>query len=208
MRRKVPGALQNLSPLTQTFTQADPWPSLIAIMLGRLRMSLGDCERAYVDLSKQIITPKRNKADPRRLFEFLRARGKFNHHALEQCVKYAMMNGGMDEDTLLHEFDEETNRPCKVFVCATRAASSAPTVMRSYEPENSNDTLLGVCKVWEAARATCAVSTFFDPVAIGPYKEAFVSGALRRNNPIREANKESLNMWPGKERVIVSIGMY
>ena len=37
-------------------------------------------------------------------------------------------------------------------------------------------------------------------------RQIFVDGALRRNNPIREANKESRDIWPGEERLIVSIG--
>lgn len=79
-------------------------------------------------------------------------------------------------------------------------------MIRSYESENLHDPLLEVCKIWEAARATSAASTFFEPVEIGPYKELFVDGALRRNNPIREADKESRDLWPGAERLIISIG--
>ena len=83
--------------------------------------------------------------------------------------------------------------------------------------------MLEICKIWEAARATSAASTFFEPIEIGPHREVcvnlshkkqylirrhqtFVDGALRRNNPIREANKESRDIWPGEERLIISIG--
>ena len=92
------------------------------------------------------------------------------------------------------------------FVCATRGENTAPAVLRSYEPENIHDPLIEICKIWEAARATSAASTFFEPISIGPHGETFVDGALRRNNPIREANKESRDLWPGEERLIISIG--
>ena len=92
------------------------------------------------------------------------------------------------------------------FVCATRGENTAPAVLRSYEPENANDPLLEICRIWEAARATSAASTFFEPIQIGPHGETFVDGALRRNNPIREANKESRDLWPGEDRIIISIG--
>lgn len=61
-----------------------------------------------------------------------------------------------------------------------------------------------MCKIWEAARATSAASTFFDPVQIG--STCFVDGGVRNNNPINLAYREASNLWPHDEICILSIG--
>lgn len=66
-------------------------------------------------------------------------------------------------------------------------------------------------KVWEAARATSATTTFFDEVRIGPHKRVFLDGATGANNPVRELWLEAQNVWkspPLQEQIqcIVSIG--
>jgi predicted acylesterase/phospholipase RssA len=80
------------------------------------------------------------------------------------------------------------------------------TVFRSYVNEEMHDEMQRYCRIWEAARATSAASTFFDSIAIGPNQETFVDGALGYNNPIRLLDRESKDLWPGSERVFVSIG--
>jgi predicted acylesterase/phospholipase RssA len=50
-----------------------------------------------------------------------------------------------------------------------------------------------VARIWEAARATSAASSFFDPIAIA--KEGFVDGATGANNPIEQIWSEALDVW-------------
>jgi predicted acylesterase/phospholipase RssA len=66
-------------------------------------------------------------------------------------------------------------------------------------------------KIWEAARATSAASTFFDPIKIGRYGEEFVDGAIGANNPVRELWTEAQDLWPkgslaDRIKCFVSIG--
>jgi hypothetical protein len=72
-------------------------------MLGRLRMRLDDCEDAYLELSKQIFTPKRHRAN---LFgqskDFLQADGKFDGAVLAAAIKRCISKV-MDEDALLKD---------------------------------------------------------------------------------------------------------
>ena len=63
-----------------------------------------------------------------------------------------------------------------------------------------------MCKVWEAARATSAASTFFEPITIGRFGQKFVDGGLKHNNPIEMADLESRALWPDDDRIIISIG--
>ncbi len=174
---------------------------IIAIMLGRLHMTLQECEKAYVQLSETIFTPVQNAADPRRMYKFLRADGRFSEDPLEDCIKATIRSKGLSDDALLRDEDHDT---CKVFVCATRAGNSTPAVLRSYDSDRNNH-LYDICQIWEAARATSAASTFFRPIEIG--NQQYVDGAIKgRNNPIISANLESRDIWPDEDRLLISIG--
>ena len=107
------------------------------------------------------------------------------------------------------------------FVCAVRE-NGTPTQIRSYHNPEEYDDLLEECQIWQAARATSAASTFFDPIIIGRYEQKFIDGALMYNNPIELANAESESekprplvnlaltphsgIWPDADRMIISLG--
>lgn len=65
-------------------------------------------------------------------------------------------------------------------------------------------------KIWEACRATSAATSFFDHIAIGPYGEEFVDGALGNNNPVSQLWSQAQDVWgePLENRLacLVSIG--
>ena len=84
-------------------------------------------------------------------------------------------------------------------------ADNSPTLLRSYENPEVFGNIPGV-KIWEAARATSAASTFFDPIEIGDYGEMFADGALHHNNPIHLVYQEAKELWPEDGYLLVSIG--
>lgn len=68
--------------------------------------------------------------------------------------------------------------------------------------------------MWEAARATSAATTFFEPLVLNS-GESFVDGAIGANNPIFELWNEAKDVWtsrtPGAPlsdsiRCVISIG--
>ena len=62
-------------------------------------------------------------------------------------------------------------------------------------------------KIWEAARATSAATTFFDPITTGKYGQEFIDGGAEQNNPIQEAHDEVLSNWQNRDiQCIVSVG--
>lgn len=69
------------------------------------------------------------------------------------------------------------------------------TILRSYTNLRRPDSSFGNIKIWEAVRATSAASTFFDPIALGPFWEYFVDGATGANNPVRELWTEASDVW-------------
>lgn len=87
-------------------------------MLGRLRMSLQECKRAYLELSSTIFLPKRASWDfGRRTVDFLQANGRFDSEVLETAIKAVIedhsvgMVAGSASDTILLDISES---PCKV----------------------------------------------------------------------------------------------
>lgn len=56
-------------------------------MLGKLRMTIEECEEQYLEMGKEIFEPKRAKWDGRRLVDFAKANEKFDSGILERCIK-------------------------------------------------------------------------------------------------------------------------
>lgn len=96
------------------------------------------------------------------------------------------------------------------FVCAT-SQETADTVHFTTYPSRGPTHMLERTRIWEAARATSAASSFFDSIKIGPFDEEFVDGATGANNPIQELWNEAKNVWSDepletKIQCLVSIG--
>lgn len=78
---------------------------IIAIMLGRLRMTVGECIEAYTALSDKVFEKK-----GRRFKINGKLQGRFNATELEDAVKQILRSHGLSEDALLKDVDA----PCKV----------------------------------------------------------------------------------------------
>jgi patatin-like phospholipase/acyl hydrolase len=72
---------------------------LIALMLGRMRLSVDDCIAAYTDLSPKIFT----KLHHRVKLSNGESQGRFDHEALEQGIRALLKKYGFEEDALLKE---------------------------------------------------------------------------------------------------------
>ncbi|KFY22519.1 hypothetical protein V493_06531 [Pseudogymnoascus sp. VKM F-4281 (FW-2241)] len=178
---------------------------IIAIMLGRLRMTISECIEAYMELSKAIFTPKRSWSSPIRGVEYLNGDGKFDSLFLEKEIKNQIRKsklGEGDDQILL----QDPGSPCKVCVFALRESNSKLAIFRSYDYLYAGQTLFWACKVWEACRATSAAPTFFDPVQLGPFKQSFIDGGLGYSNPIFKVYDEAQNIWPDRTIVATSVG--
>lgn len=76
------------------------------------------------------------------------------------------------------------------FVCTRTQEMNSVTLLRSYPlvSEHTEPTT-----IWQAALATSAATTFFDPVQIGD--RVYVDGAIGANNPAAEVETEASNIW-------------
>ena len=81
---------------------------LIAIMLGRLKMTVKECIDAYTTLSDTIFKKKY-----RRVTLKGKLQGRFDTEALEEAIKDMVTKSGLVVDALLKDEDE---RACKVYV--------------------------------------------------------------------------------------------
>ncbi|KAI4940892.1 hypothetical protein J4E91_011149 [Alternaria rosae] len=176
---------------------------LIAVMLGRLKMSVGDCITAYLSLSDRVFRKTRHRVTVKG-----QVQGRFDAEELARAVKEVVKQQGLKEDALLKDVPKAG---CKVFVCATSKETSETVCLTSYRTPRGNNDLLNSVTIWEACRATSAATSFFDPIAVGRYSEQFVDGATGANNPVREVWDQAQLAWgpeplEGRVKCLVSIG--
>lgn len=173
--------------------------SLVAIMLGRLKMSTEDALKAYDSFASKIFS-KANK-NKFNLTE------RYGAVALEQAVQELV------EDQSKGRPFMRDSRPShakgRAFVCTMPLQDRNTTVrLRTYKVEG--DRFLK-CKVYEAARATTAASTYFKPMVLKNdqgKEEEFVDAALGRNNPITVLTEEAISLFGTQRRLgcVVSLG--
>jgi patatin-like phospholipase/acyl hydrolase len=80
---------------------------LIAIMLGRLQMTLDECIEAYTSLSDSVFEKKAHRFTIQGKLQ-----GRFDTAALEHAIKQILMNCGLDKDSLLKDSPDVH---CKVY---------------------------------------------------------------------------------------------
>jgi hypothetical protein len=81
--------------------------SLLAIMLGRLKMDIDACIAAYIDMSDRIFQKKHHRVNAKNG----KVQGRFDSAELERAIKEIIKSQGLDEDTLLMDLPDAS---CKV----------------------------------------------------------------------------------------------
>ena len=111
---------------------------------------------------------------------------------MENAFKKVIADSKLQPDALLEA--PITNKTF-VFVIAirTRGAGAAAQRMRTYSTDIDD---AFSARIWEAARATSAAPTFFEPITINGVK--YGDGGTGWNNPTAEAIAEAHRKWPGR----------
>ena len=173
--------------------------SLIALMLGRLRMDTIEALESYNRIASMTFSPSNKKKWPVR-------DGLFKATTFQKEIEKIVAAKKLGE-VMLDELDGTIMG--RAFVCATPAKNQEHTRrFRSYRVRNFESTN---CKIWEAARATTADPRLFKRICIGEEgqaQEEFVDGGLRCNNPTWEVIEEARNIFGDTRAVgcLVSIG--
>ena len=71
--------------------------SLVAIMLGRLEMSVEECKQAYMDMMDKIFIKKHHRLG----FPKLKVQARFDTMVFENAIKQVVKDRGINEDSLL-----------------------------------------------------------------------------------------------------------
>lgn len=169
---------------------------LIAIMLGRLRMTVDECLDTYKGLSARVF-----EKPPSRL---KRSLNKYNsstrRDALEDLFRTTLRPAQPSANEQEGKFKSDTVR-CRTIVCSNRwdltEKISYPYVFRSYQhnhrtsepfvyPRNPNET--PNFDIWQVARATSAAPSYFKSTRLFEYK--YYDAAVNINNPSLEMYKE------------------
>ncbi|KAK4201769.1 hypothetical protein QBC40DRAFT_263847 [Triangularia verruculosa] len=153
---------------------------LIAIMLGRLRMSTEEALVEYDRCAGKIFSSKKwsNMSE------------KFPSTPLRETIQDLVKRRNLGE-----LMKDPTNPPKgKAVICVMPANEvAAPRLVRTFHNADGWDKDI---KIWEAARATTAASTFFkpQPLTSGGTTELYIDAAIGINNPssylLQEAVKE------------------
>ncbi|RSM02025.1 hypothetical protein CEP52_008226 [Fusarium oligoseptatum] len=183
---------------------------LIAIMLGRLEMSVADCIEAYQHISRQVFRQTFCGKYWRRAMRTITGRSMYDGQKFEDVVKSIIQAWGEAPNAPLETTDDDQ---CKVFVCATQCLNRSQVQFCSYRDPVHHNRAEGI-KIWEAARATSAASAYFDPIKIGPHSFEFVDGGIGTNNPVFETRNCARDLWQASSntnfdeqiRCLVSIG--
>ncbi|EOA90522.1 uncharacterized protein SETTUDRAFT_146424 [Exserohilum turcica Et28A] len=176
---------------------------LIAIMLGRLKMSVPDCMKTYMTFFYLIFQKPRRRG----LFKSP-VQGRFDAKEVELAIKDVIKQQGLPEDAPLRD---EHSTACKVFVCAASKDASGTICLPSYPMPRENDDLFKGVTIWEACLATLAVTASFDPVSVERFDEVFVDAPMSVNNPVQQVWEQAHLVWgselPNSEyNRLVSIG--
>ncbi|KAF4437154.1 hypothetical protein F53441_13112 [Fusarium austroafricanum] len=180
---------------------------LIAIMLGRLRLSIDECLLQYNKTGMAVFDNPISQTKLGKMFKKATSTVLYDISVLQEEVRVLLESRNMERDC---QFVEDSNGDaCRVMVCVTRGINSRPDVLRSYISSHPTEENYQ-CTIWEAASATSAAPTFFRPVKLTG-GELFCDGGMRRNNPINEAvkelNRELEKEWAGRSlSCLVSIG--
>ncbi|TPX14110.1 uncharacterized protein E0L32_000504 [Thyridium curvatum] len=185
---------------------------IIAIMLGRLKMTVNECIQAYRKLAEQAFTPKKGRIP-------YSSHGAFSATALEDAIKQAIREscveaecvaqrtrGDSTEKTCPHSEMKFRDKSCtKTVVLAITKddVDTSPTLFTTYGTSMDLDS----CAIWQVARATSAATTFFKPITIGRDKIEYIDAAFGYNNPCEILIEEAQRQWPGAQELrILSIG--
>ncbi|KAH8914288.1 FabD/lysophospholipase-like protein [Atractiella rhizophila] len=171
----------------------------IALMLGRLGMTVQESIRAYEQIIQHVFSEDAPLSEEGHRYSAQRLEAVF----LDIIARHTPSSG---LSTHLPMKDDAIADRCRTFVVSASESNAAvSTEMRTYDVSHAHARLFAApCAVWEAARATSSHPGYFPPTVIDNMK--FV--AVGKNNPAALAIEESKRIWGKGSQVacLVSLG--
>lgn len=181
---------------------------LIAIMLGRLNMTDGQCMETFRTFARSIF--RRHQ----RSYNIIGGlTPKYSDKSLMRATKLVI--GSFDPNPESEKWKRNIfaapGERCRCGVLAyskplSAVVGSVPYIFRTYDNPSStrNPGMANDCLIWRAARATSAAPLYFSPVNFDGRE--FLDGSFGTNNPSHEAIMELSTIHPTNHTCLVSIG--
>ncbi|KAH8930542.1 FabD/lysophospholipase-like protein, partial [Atractiella rhizophila] len=169
----------------------------IALMLGRLGMTVRECICAYEQIVHHVFSDEGPMSKGGYVYSAERLEVVF----IDIIARHA--SSSMPSFHLPMKDDKIGDR-CRTFVVSKYESDAVvSTEMRTYDIRHAARSA-AQCAVWEAARATSSDPDFFPPIVIDKTKYV----AMGNNNPAALAIDESKRIWGERSQVacLVSLG--
>ncbi|KAL2888384.1 Vegetative incompatibility protein HET-E-1 [Ceratocystis lukuohia] len=185
---------------------------IIAIMLGRLKMSIARSIEEYKSLASEIFVPEPTPSPtiPTIAFSATRLEAAIkrmirNNCTDSKCLQRKNERHATGTDTCPHEdmlFAQQDCTKTAVLAMTKDNIETLPTLFKTYHVPGCFEG----CKVWEVARATSAAITLFDPIKLGRDEIEFIDASYGYNNPCEALISEAKEQFPGRRIMTLSIG--
>ncbi|KAJ7077531.1 FabD/lysophospholipase-like protein [Mycena belliarum] len=171
---------------------------MIALMLGRLQMSIEEAIDAYDSLAQFVFSETKPTWKD----------GRYKASRLEAAIKKIVEEKSESQNADEPMKDSRTGDAiCKTFVCAHSAVTMRANIAHLFRTYDSPNEPAATCAIWQAARATSAAPTFFKRIELGKPPQPFIDGGLGRNNPTSALLDEAKVVFPNRRiACVVSIG--
>ncbi|MCJ1383045.1 hypothetical protein MMC17_006158 [Xylographa soralifera] len=153
-------------------------------MLGRLGMSVDECIEKYKELMESIFGSKVHYLS---INLSANVNARYDSNKVKAAIIQVLRQRNVPENSA---FNDGKERRCRVFVCCVAKDTGTAVRIRSYNQDLDPNINATIC---QAALATSAATTFFDPVTIDGCQ--YIDGALRNNNPVTEVETEAQRLW-------------
>ncbi|KAF5682097.1 acyl transferase acyl hydrolase lysophospholipase [Fusarium denticulatum] len=186
---------------------------IIAIMLGKLGMTVDECIRAYKKVAQQAFTPKSRPnlpGSPSGAFSAKQLEAAIKQTVKEYCIDPACVQQRKEDqataETCPHgemQFRGDSRTKTVVLAITKDNVDTLPTLFKTYDTSAPLDG----CTVWQVARATSAATTFFKPIQVGRDQITFIDAGFGYNNPCEYLIREAKDQFPGRDEMrVLSIG--
>ncbi|KAL2886164.1 Vegetative incompatibility protein HET-E-1 [Ceratocystis lukuohia] len=182
---------------------------VIAIMLGRLKMSVDQSIEAYKRLASSVFAPESTPSLSSSNFSAKKLEMAIKQMICDNCTACLLHQESSgfaaSAHTCPHEdmlFTNEHDTKTAVLAMTKANVETLPTILTTY---NKYSRLAG-CKVWEVARATSAAVNFFDSIKLGRDGIEFVDASYGYSNPSEVLIEEAKKQFPDREMVVLSLG--
>ncbi|CEF60689.1 Calcium-independent phospholipase A2-gamma [Strongyloides ratti] len=174
--------------------------AILAVLLGIKKISVDECRRNYVDLSRRLFTQQKLPG----VSGLLTLHSFYNTSLWTEILKE---NVG-DSMTCADSAKYKDIPKISIVSCILNSPQLQPFVFRNYELPVGHDSQFkggNNFKIWQAVQASSAAPGYFEEVRLGSIVHQ--DGGILANNPTAIAIHEAKHLWPNEDiQCVVSIG--